>query len=92
LVFALKKLKLGEPLKNGISDFRPTGFVVVLDDRNDRIEGFKICLPAFLSVDRRIKVVANGLQGRVASASEYRRKRDQRDRSVGRRPRPRLTF
>ena len=28
------KMQLGEPLKNGISDFRPTGFAVILNERN----------------------------------------------------------
>jgi len=61
LVFALKKLKLGKPLKDSISDFRSTGFVLVLNDRNVCVERFKICLLALLGVDRRIKVVAKGL-------------------------------
>jgi hypothetical protein len=53
LVFALKELKLGEPLKDRISDLRSTGFVLVLNDRNVCVESFKVCLLALLSVDRR---------------------------------------
>ena len=61
LVFPLKKLKLGEPLKHRVSDFRPTGFVCVLNDGDVCIESFKVCVLALLSVDCRIEVIANGL-------------------------------
>jgi hypothetical protein len=74
LVVALKELKLGEPLKDRISDLRSTGFVLVLNDRNVCFESFKICLLALLRPDCRVEVIANGSQGRVPSASEYRRK------------------
>jgi hypothetical protein len=59
LVFALKKLKLCEPLKDSISDFRPTGFILVLNDRNVCVQSFKVRLLALLSVDCRVEVVAN---------------------------------
>jgi hypothetical protein len=51
LVFALEKLKLCEPPKDSISDFRPTGFILVLNHRDVCIESFKVCLLALLSVD-----------------------------------------
>ena len=80
LVFALKKLKLGEPLKDRIGDFCPTGFVLVLNNRNVRVESFEICLLALLSVDCCTEVVANGLPwtgavGRANTAGS----RDRRD-------------
>jgi hypothetical protein len=63
LVFALKKLKLGEPLKDGISDFRSPRFVLVLNDRNVCVESIEICLLPRLRVDCRIEVVANRFPG-----------------------------
>jgi hypothetical protein len=60
LVFSLKKLKLGEPLKDSISDFRAPGFVFILDDRNVCVESIEVCLLALLSFDCRIEVGADG--------------------------------
>ena len=60
LVFALKELKLGKPLVYSIRDFRPTGFVLVLSDRDVCIKSFELCLLALLRLDCRVEVVANG--------------------------------
>jgi hypothetical protein len=59
LVFALKKLKLSEPVIHGVRDFCPTGFVLVLNDRNIGVQSFEICLLALLGVDCGIEVVTN---------------------------------
>jgi hypothetical protein len=59
LVFALKKLKLSEPLKDCISDFRATRFLLVLNDGDVRIESFNVSLLALLCADCRIEVVAD---------------------------------
>ena len=63
LVIALKELKLGEPLIDRVCDFRPTGFVLVLNDRDICIKSFEICLLALLRLGCRIEVVANGFPG-----------------------------
>ena len=60
LVFPLKNLKLCEPLKYGIRNFRAPRFVLVLNDGNVCVESLKICLLPLLGVDCRIEVVANG--------------------------------
>jgi hypothetical protein len=91
LVFALEKLKLSEPLKNGISEFRSTGFILVLNDGNVCIDGFEICLLALLSVDCRVEVFANGLPG--TGAIRVRIQQEIGTCEIGRSaPRPRLTF
>jgi hypothetical protein len=56
-------LKLGEPLKDSISDFRATGYVLVLNDRNVCVESFEVCLLAILGVDCGVEVVANRIPG-----------------------------
>ncbi|MFY9674229.1 MAG: hypothetical protein WAK13_07230 [Terriglobales bacterium] len=63
LVFALKQLELGEPLENRISDFRSTGLVPVLNDRNVCVESLEICLLALLRVDCRVDFVADWFPG-----------------------------
>jgi hypothetical protein len=55
-----KELKLGEPVKDRITDFRATGFVLVLKDGDVCIEGFKVCLLALLGLDCQIEVFAYG--------------------------------
>jgi hypothetical protein len=59
LVFALKKLKLCEPLKDGIRDFRSSGLVLVLNDGNVCVQGFEISLFAVSGGDRLVEVVAD---------------------------------
>src|SRR5579871_1007342 len=59
LVFALEKLKLGEPLIHSIRDLRSTGVVLVLNDWHLGIESLEICLLAFTGCDRLIEVVAD---------------------------------
>src|ERR1700746_1540770 len=91
LVFALKKLKLSEPLIHGVRDFRPTGFVLVLNDRDIGIQSFEICLLPFLSVDCRVEVVANRFPWTRAVCERIAQEVGTCE-IGGRRPRPRLTF
>jgi len=59
LVFALKKLKLGEPLIDCVSDFRPPRVILVVNDRDICVESLEVCLLALSGGDRLIKVIAN---------------------------------
>jgi hypothetical protein len=74
LVFALKDLKLGEPLISGVSDFRATGFILVLNDWDVCVEGFEVCLLASRAAIASSRSSPTRSHGRVPSASEYRRK------------------
>jgi uncharacterized membrane protein YdbT with pleckstrin-like domain len=51
-------LKLGEPLINGIRDFRATSFVVILNDRHVCVESLKVSLLALSGGDRIVEVIA----------------------------------
>jgi hypothetical protein len=56
----LQELKLGEPVIDSISDFRPTNIVLILNNLHIRVESFEICLFA--------------LAGRISSRlAEHRR-------------------
>jgi hypothetical protein len=59
LVFALKELKLGEPLIHSVRDFRSTGVVLVLNDWHVGIESLEICVLALPGGDCLIEVVAD---------------------------------
>jgi hypothetical protein len=59
LVFALKELKLGEPLIHSAREFRPTSVVLMLNNWNIGIESFKIRLLALAGSDCFVEVVAN---------------------------------
>jgi hypothetical protein len=52
-------LKFGEPLIDGIRDFRATGFVLVLNDRNVCVESLKVSLLALSGGDRLVEVIAD---------------------------------
>jgi hypothetical protein len=74
LVFALKELKLSEPLIDSVSDFRPTGVVLVLNDRDVGIESFEVCLFAFAGGDCLVKVIAGVFPWASAVSQRVRRK------------------
>ena len=59
LVFALKKLKLGEPLMDSVGNLRPTGVVLVLDDLDVCVEGVEVRLLALAGGNRLDVVIAN---------------------------------
>jgi hypothetical protein len=59
LVFPLKKLKLGEPLIESVSDFRPTGVVLVLNDWHVCIQSFEVRLLSLAGRDCLIGVVTD---------------------------------
>jgi len=59
LVFALKELKFGELLIDGVSYFCPTSVVLVLNDRDVCVESFEVCLLALTSGDCFIEVIAD---------------------------------
>ena len=46
LVFALKKLKFGEPLIDSVNDFRPPRLILVVNDRDICVESLEVCLLA----------------------------------------------
>jgi hypothetical protein len=58
----LKELKLGEPLIHCVRDFRPTGFVLILNDQNVCVESLKVSLLALSGCDRFIKIIADGFR------------------------------
>jgi hypothetical protein len=59
LIFALKKLKLSEPLIHGVRDFRPTSIFLILNDGYVCVESIEVCLLAFTGGDRLIEIVAD---------------------------------
>jgi hypothetical protein len=63
LVFTLEKLKIGEPLRDSVTDFCSTRFVLVQNNRDVCIDSFKICLLAIAGHDCLVEIVPNQLPG-----------------------------
>jgi len=66
LVFALKKLKFGEPLIDSVNDFRPSPrLILVVNDRDICVESLEVCLLALSGGDCLVEVVAHMYPGTV---------------------------
>src|SRR3954468_10665930 len=75
LVFALEKLKLGEPLIHSVRDFRSISIVLISNNGYVCVQSIEVCLLAFTGGDRLIEIVADVFP-RTSAVSERVRARN----------------
>ena len=74
LILALKQLKLSEPLINSVGDFRPTSFVLIVNNRDVGVESLEVCLLALSGCDRFVEIFADVFPRSSAVSQRVRRK------------------